>query len=290
MLAQARSFTRSALVPLLAASPRVAFGAAGLTGRCRRILGSTALTPTALAALLGDQPAPALRALARDIETRAVQNHLLELLVDARGPRVLAPHVRTHGFERLHALRAAGRPVLLVTWHAGPYPAVGAALLAVGVDFLALRHRVRGPACAGMQTVATGEGSWSAVTALKHAIERLRAGGLVLMAGDGLRGERASTTEVSVLGRRVGFHHGLAALARHSGAPVLPVVARWRGGSIEVHLHEPLAPSATDRDGVLHAAARWLDGYLRSAPEELRPDRIRLLLAAPRIEATEVAA
>lgn len=281
-LAKARTFTRGVLVSLLAACPAAAFGAAVLPGRCRRIVGSRALGPTALGALLGDRPEPALRALAREIDARAVQNHLLDLLVDARGPRVLASHVRTYGFERLRSLRAAGRPVLLVTWHAGPYAAIGAALIGAGLDFLAIRHRVRGPACAGMETVATGDGAWSAVTALKHAITRLRAGGLVLMAGDGLRGDGASTTEVVVLGRRVGFHHGLAALAQHSGAQVVPVVARWRGASIEVRLHEPLTVPATDRDGLLHEAAGWLDRYLRSAPEELRPDRIRLLLAAPR--------
>ena len=282
----ARALTRATLVPLLAACPRVAFGAAGLPRRCWRLVRPAPLGPAELGALLEDLPADALPALARAIDTRAIRNHLLELLVDSRGVRVLADHVRTYGFERLHALRARGIPALLVTWHAGPYPAVGAALLASGIDFLALRLRVRGPESAGMETIPTGSTAWPAVAALKHAVARLRAGGCVVMAGDGLQGE--SATEVEVLGRRVRFHHGLTALARYSGAPVRPVVARWRGGRVEVHLHEPLAVPANGHGDLLHAAARWLDGYLRSAPEELRPDRVRLLLAAPRVEARAV--
>jgi lauroyl/myristoyl acyltransferase len=109
------------------------------------------------------------------------------------------------------------------------------------------------------------------------------------MAGDGLQGE--SGTEVELLGRRVVFQRGLAVLAQQACVPVLPVVARWRGRRIEVRLHEPLrATSSEQGDGLVRAAARWLDEYLRSAPEELRPDRIRLLLSAPRIDAHRVSA
>jgi lauroyl/myristoyl acyltransferase len=128
---------------------------------------------------------------------------------------------------------------------------------------------------------AEGE-PWRATAAMKAAVDRLRAGGSELWAADGYEGATDGIA-TDVLGRRMLFRQGLAALVRLSRAPVLPIVASWRGASIDVTVHPPLDLSAaggTD-DAVVQAAARWLDGYLRRHPEELWPERVRELLALP---------
>lgn len=288
MIMLAGAAPRRKLVSLIAAWPRLTFTAAGLPGVASRVARTSPPTVAELAALLGDVPEPTLRGIERAIAKRIPQNRLLEVIVNRRGVGTLASHVRAHGFEPLRALRAEGRSAVLVTWHTGPYLAVGAALLACGLDFLALRHRVRGPACAGVHILPTGGGPWEATVALKQAITRLAGGGLVVMAGDGLQGE--SGTDVELLGRQVAFQRGLAVLAHHAGVPVFPVTARWQGGRVEVRLHEPLPVATTDQDELLRQAARWLDGYLRATPEELRPDRVRLLLSAPLVDGRRASA
>jgi lauroyl/myristoyl acyltransferase len=199
--------------------------------------------------------------------------------------KLLKPHLRVHGFERLHALAAQQAPALLLTWHTGPYRAVGAALHIHGFELLVMERRAIPPsATVPLDRVSAGGDVWRSAAALKAAVDRLRGGGFVLLAGDGRQG--IGGVEAEVLGRRLFFRQGLATLVRLSGAPVLPIVASWRGSSIDVTVHPPLevpAGSPADQlaERVVGASARWLDSYLRAFPEEIWPERVRELLAAP---------
>jgi hypothetical protein len=74
-------------------------------------------------------------------------------------------------------------------------------------------------------------------------------------------------------------------MARLTGAPLLPLVARWRGGEVEVEAGDPLAapaapePEAWER-ALAAAAARWLERYLLGSPAETGLSLLRVFLTA----------
>jgi lauroyl/myristoyl acyltransferase len=272
---------QAAVVQLASLSPRVALASAAIAGYLGPAVPSDAVTLGELGALLRDVPPARLPAIRRAIYGRWERTKLFFGLL-ARGELDrLRPCLKVHGFERLHALAAEKTPALLLNWHTGPYRAVGAALYLHGFRPLIIEHHsIPHSATVPLERVSSGGDPWRAPAALEAAVDRLRSGGFVLLAGDAYEG--AGGIEAAILGRRFVFRQGLAALVRHSGAAVLPIVASWRGGSIHVTLHPPLeAPASGDAERVVGATARWFDGYLRAHPEELWPDRMRELMAAP---------
>ena len=277
---------RAAVVRLARLSPRLALTTAAAAGYLGRAVPTDAVTLEQLGTLLGHVPPDRLRAIRRAIYGRSERTKLLFMLL-ARGElRRWKPCLRVRGFERLRALVAQRTPAVLLSWHTGPYRAVGAALYVDGFDPLVVERRaIAHSAAVPLERVSAEGEPWRATAALKAAVDRLRGGGLVLWAGDGYEGATGGG-EVEILGRRVVFRQGLATLVRLSGAPVLPIVASWRGGLIEVTLHPPLELAAGGAAGrtpeaIVGTAAGWLDGYLREHPEELWPERVRELLAAP---------
>lgn len=263
------------------ASPRLALTAAALAGYLGLTVPSDAMSLADLGALLPHVPRDRLPSIRRAIYGHTTRTTLFFTLL-ARGElERLKPCLRVHGFERLHALVAKRAPAILLNWHTGPYRAVGTALYVHGFEPLVMEHHpIPHSVTVPLERVAAAGDTWTATAALKAVLDRLRSGGFVLMAGDGYEGARG--VEAEVLGRRLVFRQGLATLVRLSGAPVLPVVASWRGGSIDVTLHPPLElRGGGDAEAVVGACAHWLDGYLRAHPEGLWPDRMREMLAAP---------
>jgi lauroyl/myristoyl acyltransferase len=272
---------QAAVVQLAELSPRLALASTAIAGYLGPAVPSDAVTLDDLRSLLRHVSPGRIPAIRRAIYGRWERTKLFFMLL-ARGELDgLKPCLHVHGFDRLHALAAAKAPALLLNWHTGPYRAVGAALYLHGFRPLVIEHHsIPHSATVPLERVSAGGDPWRATAALKAAVDRLRSGGFVLLAGDAYEG--AGGIEAAILGRRFVFRQGLAALVRHSGAPVLPVVASWRGASIDVTLHPPLElPAGGDAEGVVGATARWFDGYLRAHPEELWPDRMRELLAAP---------
>jgi lauroyl/myristoyl acyltransferase len=89
-----------------------------------------------------------------------------------------------------------------------------------------------------------------------------------------------STEPTSFLGGSIPIPRGAAALARLSGAAVLPATSRWseRGYGIEMEVHPPLPEPdlpREDRDAweraMTEGAVRWFEDFLR-----LHPDTVRL--------------
>jgi lauroyl/myristoyl acyltransferase len=272
---------QAAVFRLSQASPRLALTAAALAGYLGLTVPSDAIGLDEVGALLGHVPRNRLASIRRAIYGHTTRTTLFFDLL-ARGElERLRPCLRVNGFERLHALVAKRAPAILLNWHTGPYRAVGTALYVLGFEPLVMEHHaIPHSVTVPLERVAAAGDTWTATAALKAVLDRLRCGGFVLMAGDGYEGARS--VEAEVLGRRLTFRQGLATLVRLSGAPVLPIVASWRGGSIVVTLHPPRDLwDGGDADAVVQACARWLDGYLRAYPEELWPDRMREMLAAP---------
>jgi hypothetical protein len=84
---------------------------------------------------------------------------------------------------------------------------------------------------------------------------------------------------VPFLSRSIQLARGPFALARIAGAPVRPLVARWRGGGVEVEAGEALAAPASEEEALAGEAARWLERYLLESPAELGLGLLRSLLA-----------
>ena len=272
---------QAAVVQLAQLSPRLALASTAVAGYLGPAVPSDAVTLDELRALLRHVPPGRLPAVRRAIYGRWERTKLFFMLLAHGELDRLRPCLQVHGFERLHALAAAKAPALLLNWHTGPYRAVGAALYLHGFRPLVIEHHsIPHSATVPLERVAAGGDPWRATAALKEAVDRLRSGGFVLLAGDAYEG--AGGIEAAILGRRFVFRQGLATLVRHSGAAVLPIVASWSGGSIHVTLHPPLElPASGDAESVVGVTARWFDGYLRAHPEELWPDRMRELMAAP---------
>jgi lauroyl/myristoyl acyltransferase len=84
-----------------------------------------------------------------------------------------------------------------------------------------------------------------------------------------------SHLEVPLMGRKVGLARGAFALARASGAPIVPLTARWRGAAVEIVAGEPLPPG--DEQETAAAFARWIEARVREAPGEILPSFVQLI-------------
>lgn len=152
-------------------------------------------------------------------------------------------------------------PLIAATFHIGPVHALGAALEPLPSPLLALLNNNDDDADAFGSEQTRAARFYEAAT-------WLRKGGVVLMALDP---QNATRIRVPFFGGTLGLARGAFALSRRTGAPIIPVVARWRGTRVDVVVGEPLrGGSGPDLEQALAAAAAgWLEAYLRDHPEEI---------------------
>lgn len=273
-----------ALAVGLAHAP-AAFTLGGLVGRLAGNLRRYSAAPSELSALFPKMARARLAPLAREIAANYFRNRVLIVLLRRSGIESLARFVECEGAENL-GLGEPGRSAVLVTWHVGPVFAIAPALHRLGLSALVVREGPFYPPPPDWEVAVTRGPLEQRTLVLRRALERLRAGGVVLGALDGVHG--SSTAPVSCLGRLVAFSRGPLWLARRARAPLVPVVARWRpGGRILFRADAPLwrprecgGPDPSE-DALAACAARWLEAYLRRVPEELWPSTVRWLLNAP---------
>jgi hypothetical protein len=161
-------------------------------------------------------------------------------------------------------------PMVLVSWHMGAYETLGAFLARLPGEVLSLRMS-SGGSTPGITRVAVGGlDEWQRVQVTKRAVTTLRAGGFVFLAIDG---PGSSFVEMEVFGGSVFAAAGAFALAKLAGAPMVPITARWRGDKVDVIVGEAIPPG--DPSTMAAALGRWLEGYLRENPRELRWPLIR---------------
>jgi lauroyl/myristoyl acyltransferase len=162
-------------------------------------------------------------------------------------------------------------PMVLVFAHAGPFHALGAALNRLRGEVLAFNRGAVGPT-PGITVIAAGDDEWGRARVFQRALTTLRSGGFVVLAIDGYE---ASTLEVPLLGGVISLARGPFALARMTGAPIVPVAARWRGSCAEVECGDPITPDESEQ--VMAAATgAWLEGYLRRFPGEISSTTLEL--------------
>ncbi len=138
-----------------------------------------------------------------------------------------------------------------------------------------------------IKIVATGNSRLGAL-ALKEALDRLRNGGVVVMAADGGDGKKDIT--LPFLGRQMKFTRGMAVLSRLTGAPILPALATWGDcdWTFDFHLFDPvtmppmgyMAPHAWERE-VVAATVRRFEEIVKATPGQCRLDILGQLSKAP---------
>jgi hypothetical protein len=266
-------------VALASGSPPLALSGAGTLGRLRNRLSRRWPSPEQVRALFPEMGARAAARAAWRIGGLEARNRAWVENLRRSGLDPLRPLVRTPP-----ALAALRPPLLLGTFHVGAVHALGPALERLPAAVLGLRHgpfyEVRPPLA-----LATTEGDAQQRAALfQRLLAHLTGGGFVAMALDAVPG---TGLPVSCLGRTLELARGPFALARLAGVPLVPLVGRWRRGSVEVVLGEALpqplgsgaASGAAEWESALAASAGlWLERYLRASPTELGLGLLRTLL------------
>jgi hypothetical protein len=227
-----------------------------------------------VAALYDWLPRRSLGTVARDIAALHFKNRAAIALVQSGGTRSLSEVVRWASEAARDDLFQGEGARLIVACHVGAFFGIRAALETIERPALTLRDLPMGDPA-------------SRARALKRAVDVLRQGGLVIATLDGPGG--TSTGEVECLGRRIVLRRGPFTLARITGAPMVPVVCAWtRQGRIEMRIAPAVGrPAAGERVGaefedlMAIRAARWIDQYLRSQPQEIWLSTLRHYIAAP---------
>lgn len=201
----------------------------------------------------------------------------------------LALRLPVSHLERLAAVVAEGRGVVLSVVHQGQFGAHGACIARHGFPLTALVA----PALFGEQPATfrgvvrrqlfTQFSSGRGVTVLEatHSYDRLRAlllAGRTVLVGCDLKG----STPVEFLGRTVSVPSGTAKLALATGAAVVPVSVLRDGRLERLELQEPLRPEAyTDHRELLQAVFDRHAPQVLAWPEAMESPKIHFREVAP---------
>lgn len=158
--------------------------------------------------------------------------------------------------------RSIRAPAILLTFHMGPFPALAPVLRALPGRVLTLHNTPGWRMPAALEAERVADGVHTRVAAAVRAAHTLRAGDYVFVIADHpLHG----TVEVPVLGGTVPLCRGPFALARLTGAPIVPLAARWERARVRVTVGRPF-PRSEDEDEMAACAARFIEGILREDP------------------------
>jgi hypothetical protein len=267
------------LAMLARAFPRLALSGAGPLGALRNRLSRRWPGPEQVRALFPELDRRAAARVAREIAGQETRQRLLVHCLRQTGLDPVRPLLRTSAAE-LAALRP---PLVLATFHVGAVQALGAALERLPGPVLAVRHGMLHATRPPLELVTTEGDGQRRADVFQRALVHLTRGGFVALALDLSAGPGLT---VPCLGRTLTLARGPFALARLTGAPIVPLVARWRRGGLEIEIGRPLAAGpATDpaarETALAAAAARWLEGYLRKSPADLGLGLLQDLLRPP---------
>ncbi|MEA2442974.1 MAG: Bacterial lipid biosynthesis acyltransferase [Thermoleophilales bacterium] len=254
--------------------PRAGFWLAHALAWLSRPLGR-GIAEERLAAVFPELGPAALRAARRGTWSTFLKAEALDAALERPGARPVYPEVATN--PALAELRA---PLIVASFHVGASSAVGAALEQLPGEVLVL-HRGRFAPRRDVTLVRVGEDEWERARTLHRAVKTLRSGGFVFVAVDAYeQGYDVSTIEVPMFGGVVSLARGAFALARITGAPIVPLAARWRGARVEITCGEAIPPEPDDH-ATAAATARWLEGYLREFPGEISLRTLEILRLPP---------
>lgn len=256
------------LAALATKNPGMALSAAAGLGKLRNRLSRRWPSPEQIQLLFPHLDRSAAARVAWSIGGLEARNRLLVACILREGIEPVRPLVRAPAFDALRP------PLILETFHTGAMHALGPALEHLPGPVLALRH---GPMYTPRPPVeletTEGDDQRRAAT-FQKMLACLERGGFVVTALDVAPGAHL---RVPCLGRMLTVARGPFALARITGAPMVPLVARWRGGEVEVEAGPPLG--AMDSEiRLAEAAASWLERYLSASPAEIGLALVRNLM------------
>lgn len=288
-----RSRVERALFPLILRQPRLGLALADLLrriqyrvhpGRDQRNLTSRGDWEK----LLGPQSRDWLHEV-RCEQFRNVQRSFLVEKYLKRAPLADARKlVRWEHFERIRAPLDEGRPLIVALWHVGPLFASALGLRVLDRPVSVILHRkVTGEIPEGWELIYTERGRAAGIQAFRKGVARLKEGRPLAIACDVFcrDGDRLPAR---VFGLDLELRRGFAAIARVSGAIIVPVTIRWSGTSTLVYeALPPLKSSDGDRSdreafelAVISEYARTVDAYMRLRPYDLDPRRVGLFIQA----------
>lgn len=219
-----------------------------------------------VAALFGTGPA-ASRRIARGI---AINEARSRLVIRRASGSSLAPFARQVSFRDAGAIGHLHPPLVLITAHVGALHLLALALDRFAVPRVVLRWSPVHDLSPEESVALTAGGLAGRTGALRRGHDALRAGGFVVTA---LEGPHGAAEPGSLLGRPLGVGRGGFALARVSGASVVPIAALWKGNRVVVESGPPIAPEVAPQ-----AVARWFDELLRRSPRQISLGLLRRLL------------
>lgn len=249
--------------------------------------------PQRLVALLGPMSNARSHAIARRILIAEFKNRSLWSSWWHGGLRYTSRLVRPPKSKLLVDLHLAKKPAILAFMHIGARFALGPALFRQEIPALVLvtnpyRSQQEAPPIAdsleGIEFLQLQENT---TRGFFLAVQRLRQGGTVAIGIDGKSVDRS--LEIPFLGRPFPLGRGCAAMARLTGAPIIPVATLWRAGmSIALEMGEPMDvprvpgedAEAADRQ-VMASLAGWFERLVRARPGQLRPKLVEELLGSP---------
>lgn len=267
------------MAPLAAWHPRLALSGASALGSLRNRLSRRWPSPDQVRSLFPQLETGAASRVAWSIGALEARNRLLVDGIRRKGLGPVRPLVRTSA-----AFAALRPPLVLGFFHVGAVQALGAAIERLPGPVLVLRMGLLHTPLPPVEAVSTEGDDQRRAAAFQRALVHLDGGGFVVLALDlapypGLR--------APCLGRTLELARGAFALARLTGAPLRPLVARWRRSTVEITVGEVLGealagdlasgPEARESD-LAAAAARWLERYLLESPAELGLGLLRALL------------
>jgi hypothetical protein len=182
---------------------------------------------------------------------------------------IAATHGRYPSLVPNPRLAALQPPLVLASFHVGPFAAMGAALERLPGEVVALDRGQFGT-LPNITVLPRGENPADRSRAFNAALTALRSSGFAFVNVDAFAPDHleVSTIEVPMLGRTLPLARGAFALARIADVPIVPIAARWRGNALEVEIGEPTRMDADGERGMAEATAAWIECYLRERPGE----------------------
>jgi hypothetical protein len=264
------------LASLAPRQPRLAFSAASALGSLRNRLSRRWPSPEQVLSLFPHLDRREAERVSWKIGGFEARNRLLIGSLQRSGLDRVRPLLRPS--RKLSELRP---PLILGFFHVGAMQALGAAIERLPGPVLLMRQGSPYTPTPPVSLETTEGDGQRRAAAFRRALSYLSHGGFVVVALDVVPGPGY---RVPCLGRRVELARGPFAMARLTGAPLVPLVARWRRSGVEVEVGEPLAkgpetePDAWER-ALAASAAGWLERYLLESPAELGLGLLRALLS-----------
>ena len=246
---------------------------AGLIGRSRQRLSGRWPEAREVTSLFPEIANEQAERMAQTIAAHEAMNRLVTGIVRSPERRRLEPFISIN----TSTIDSLPPRAILATFHVGTIYALGLALERLPKPVLALRHGHLHRTDPPLELVTTEGGLRTRAAAFRRSVAHLRKDGYVLIAAD-VRSE--SSLRVTCLGKPLSLARGPFALARITGVPIVPLVARWSGQTIEIVTGEPLQPEASAgvEASLAAAAGEWLERYLSERPSDIGLGLLRTLL------------